>query len=103
MAATPRRDCARPTTTLAQHSREKRAVKRPDLFCRSTSLSHSVRPSSARSVDVWRGAMQKNLRLPEVEAVTGLKKPTIYELMAAGRLAKPHEVRVKAAVWLRCQ
>ena len=47
--------------------------------------------------------MQKNLRLPEVEAVTGLKKPTIYELMAAGRFPKPLKVSVKAVAWLESE
>lgn len=43
--------------------------------------------------------LEKNLRRPAVEEITGLKRSAIYDLMAKGRF--PHPVRIgnKAVAW----
>jgi prophage regulatory protein len=44
--------------------------------------------------------VQKILRRSEVERVTGLKRTTIYEKMAAGAFPKPIQLTGKAVGWL---
>ena len=39
------------------------------------------------------------LRLPEVEETIGLKKPTIYRLIRAGKFPKPIKVGERASRW----
>lgn len=43
---------------------------------------------------------QKHLRRPEVEALTGLSRTTIYDLMAKGRFPRPVKLTGKAVAWL---
>ncbi len=44
--------------------------------------------------------MQKFLRRPEVEQVTGLPRSSIYERIAAGRFPKPIPLDGRAVGWL---
>lgn len=39
------------------------------------------------------------VRLPEVEAMTGCKKSTIYELMRAGKFPKSLRLSARMVVW----
>ena len=39
------------------------------------------------------------VRLPEVEAMTGCKKSTIYELMRAGRFPKSVRLNARMVAW----
>lgn len=39
------------------------------------------------------------IRLPQVEKLTGCRKSTIYELMAAGRFPKNFRIHARLAVW----
>ena len=41
------------------------------------------------------------LRLPEVEALTGRKRSSIYEDMAAGRMPRQIKIGPRAVGWLR--
>jgi prophage regulatory protein len=42
----------------------------------------------------------KILRRPAVEALTGLSKPDIYELIAAGSFPRPVKLSAKRVGWL---
>lgn len=46
-------------------------------------------------------ALAPILRLPEVEALTGRKRASIYEDMAAGRLPRNVRIGPRAVGWLR--
>ncbi len=39
------------------------------------------------------------LRLPDVEAVTGCKKSTIYNLMRAGKFVQPVRISSRCTAW----
>lgn len=41
------------------------------------------------------------IRLPQLEAMTGRKRSSIYEDMAAGRMPKPIKLGPRAVAWLR--
>jgi prophage regulatory protein len=47
--------------------------------------------------------MQRFLRRPEVEDVTGLPRSSIYEGMAAGTFPKPVLIGAKAVAWLEAE
>ena len=47
--------------------------------------------------------VDRHLRLKEVEAATGLKHSTIYELMAAGKFPKPIPVSARARRWIESE
>jgi len=53
-------------------------------------LAHSTRPVIPRD---------RLLRLPEVEAVTGCKKSTIYKLMKEGRFPPCRRITARMAAW----
>ena len=40
------------------------------------------------------------LRMPAVEARTGLKRPTIYALAAIGKFPKPVKIGPRASAWV---
>lgn len=40
------------------------------------------------------------IRMPELEARVGLKKPTIYALVAAGKFPKPVKLGMRASAWV---
>jgi prophage regulatory protein len=40
------------------------------------------------------------LRLPAVEARTGLKRPTIYALASAGKFPRPVKIGPRASAWI---
>lgn len=40
------------------------------------------------------------LRMPAVEARTGLKRPTIYALAARGKFPKPIKLGPRASAWI---
>ena len=42
----------------------------------------------------------KFLRMPAVEARTGLKRPTIYALASAGRFPRPVKIGPRASAWV---
>ena len=44
-------------------------------------------------------AIDRLLRRPEVEAVTGLARATIYQKMAAGHFPRPVKIGVRAVAW----
>ncbi|MBI5900839.1 MAG: AlpA family phage regulatory protein [Rhodocyclales bacterium] len=44
--------------------------------------------------------MEALLRLPQVEAITGRKKPTIYSDMKNGKFPKPVKIGARAVAWL---
>jgi prophage regulatory protein len=44
--------------------------------------------------------MQKVHRLPQVEAITGAKKQTLYGWIAAGKFPKPIKIGQRAVAWL---
>jgi prophage regulatory protein len=39
------------------------------------------------------------LRLPEVEALTGCKKSTLYNLMRAGKFVRPVRISARCTAW----
>ena len=41
----------------------------------------------------------KHLRRPEVQALTGLSRSTIYDLMAKGQFPRPVRLTEKAVAW----
>lgn len=41
----------------------------------------------------------KLLRLPDVEALTGCKKSTIYNLMRAGKFVQPVRISARCTAW----
>ena len=41
----------------------------------------------------------KHLRRPAVEAITGLSRSTIYDLMAKGDFPRPVKLTAKAVAW----
>jgi len=43
------------------------------------------------------------LRMPAVEARTGLKRPTIYALAAAGKFPKPVKIGPRASAWVMAE
>jgi|PersoiStandDraft_1058852.scaffolds.fasta_scaffold09614_4 prophage regulatory protein len=53
-------------------------------------LAHSSKPVVPRD---------RLLRLPEVEAVTGCKKSTIYKLMKDGRFPPCRRITARMAAW----
>jgi prophage regulatory protein len=47
--------------------------------------------------------IQRLLRRREVEQLTGLKRSTIYELVAAGEFPKPVPISAQAVAWLESE
>jgi len=43
--------------------------------------------------------LEKHLRRPAVEEITGLSRSTIYDLMAKGRFPKPVKLSARAVAW----
>ena len=46
-----------------------------------------------------RAGLQRHLRRPAVEQITGLSRSTIYELMARGKFPRPVKLTAKAVAW----
>ncbi len=44
-------------------------------------------------------AIDRLLRRPEVEALTGLARATIYQKMAAGHFPRPVKIGIRAVAW----
>lgn len=44
--------------------------------------------------------MKTCLRMPQVEAITGRKKPTIYADIAAGKFPRPIKIGARAVAWI---
>jgi prophage regulatory protein len=47
--------------------------------------------------------MQKVLRRPDVESLTGLSRSSIYEMMAADTFPKPVRLSVRSVGWLETE
>lgn len=43
--------------------------------------------------------LEKHLRRPAVEEITGLSRSTIYDLMAKGLFPKPIKISTRAVAW----
>ncbi len=66
----------------------------------ATHVSHSAAAPWQKSEGAISPPPRNRLiRLPQVEQLTGCKKSTLYELMAAGRFPRNFKINARLAVW----